>query len=161
MPATARKLPAEMVPYKWEPGVSANPAGRPKGSRSKLQEAVIKALYEDFTQHGVEAIVKVREKKPEVYLACCVALLPKQAQKIESPFAEVSDSELELLEQHLSAIRAKLVKDIDNSSVVEPVSNGQEQAERQGERLRTKHAVPAADGVLELEAKPCTPAADR
>ena len=87
--------------------------GRPKGSRSKLQEAVIRALYEDFATHGPAAIEKVRQRKPEVYLTACVSLLPKQAQKVESPFMDISDGELEALEQHLAVVRAKMVQHIE------------------------------------------------
>lgn len=114
---------AHLADYKWQPGVSPNPAGRPKGSRSKLQEAVIRALHEDFEQYGVEAIRRVRERRPEVYLTACVSLLPKQAEKIQSPFADISDAEIEALEAHLATVRAKLVRDIDATA---SVHNGQE-----------------------------------
>ena len=57
-------------------------------------------LHEDFAKHGVEVIKRVRERKPEVYLASVVSLLPKQSQiEKRSPFNDVSDEELELLEE--------------------------------------------------------------
>lgn len=98
---------AAIAPYQWQPGVSANPAGRPKGSRSKLQEIVLKALHEDFAEHGIEAIRRVRERKPEAYLMACVSLLPKQKEELKSPFVDLTDEELEQLEKFLKAARAK------------------------------------------------------
>ena len=74
-------------------------------------------LYENFTINGAETIETVRKRKPEVYLASVIALLPKQAQKVESPFVDISDVELEALEAHLAAVRAKLVKQIDGEAV--------------------------------------------
>lgn len=102
MPTTA----AHLQPFHFTPGNPGGP-GRPKGSRNKLQEAVIAALYQDFASHGTEAIARVREKQPAAYLAACVSLLPKRQEKIESPFTDLTDDELEQLEKFLKMARAK------------------------------------------------------
>src|SRR3954452_17156270 len=119
------KAAPQVEPYHWKPGVSANPAGRPKGSRAKLSELAATLLYENFTVNGAETIERVRQRKPEVYLASVIALLPKQAQKVESPFVDISDAELEALEQHLAVVRAKLVQNIDaTANNAEPDTRG-------------------------------------
>ena len=64
------------VEHQFKPG---NP-GRPKGARSKLGEAFLEALLEDFTEHGVAAIVKVRDEKPDQYLKVVASILPKEIQ---------------------------------------------------------------------------------
>ena len=61
----------------WKPGQSGNPAGRPKGARSKLGEAFLEALAEDFSEHGVKAIKDSREKDPAAYVRTISGLLPK------------------------------------------------------------------------------------
>ena len=61
----------------FKPGQSGNPAGRPKGSRNKLSEAFLKALSDDFTEHGAETIVKLREESPKDYIGSVVKLMPK------------------------------------------------------------------------------------
>src|SRR4249920_1179605 len=66
----------------WKPGQSGNPAGRPRGARAN---------------------------QPAAYLASIVSLLPKQQEKIESPFADLSEDELNLLEAFLKSTRAKNV----------------------------------------------------
>jgi hypothetical protein len=52
--------------------------GRPKGSRNKLGEDFIKALHDDFEQHGIAAIQTMREDKPHEYVKVIASLLPKE-----------------------------------------------------------------------------------
>ena len=85
------KQPPALTQFK--PGQVANPAGRPKGARNKLGEAFVSALHDDFTQHGAEAIAKVREVDPSTYMRVVAGLLPKEV-KIERPIEEMSDDEL-------------------------------------------------------------------
>ena len=73
-----------LEPYHFTPGASGNPSGRPKGSRSKLSESYTQALYEDFQEHGVSVIEKVRKERQEVYLTCISKLIPKDI-KLEIP----------------------------------------------------------------------------
>jgi hypothetical protein len=111
-----KNIPPQLAPFTWKPGVSPNPAGRPKGARSKLSELAAAALHADFAEHGAETIARVRERKPEVYLASVIALLPKRIEKTESPFVDLTDDELEQLEALLAGIRAKTVRMIDGGS---------------------------------------------
>ena len=79
----------------WQPGLSGNPAGRVRGSRNKLSEAVICALLRDFSKHGEKAIAKVRRDKPGVYLKVIALLIPRE-HKVEhrNPVKELSDEQL-------------------------------------------------------------------
>src|SRR5262245_4331624 len=96
--------------YRFQPGQVANPAGRPKGSRHKLSEAVIRALLKDFEEHGEAVITEVRAKWPDRYLAAVVSILPRQQEKAASPLADINDAELAQLEEHLAFLRAKTVE---------------------------------------------------
>lgn len=51
--------------------------GRPKGSRNKLGEQFIEALYENWRANGAEALEKVRIEDPAAYLKVIVSVLPK------------------------------------------------------------------------------------
>lgn len=62
----------------FKPGQSGNPAGRPKGARSKLSEKFLQDIHEDWKEHGVEVLEKVRKKDPEVYLRVVAGLIPKE-----------------------------------------------------------------------------------
>ncbi len=86
---------------RFKPGVSPNPAGRPKGSRNKLGEAFIQALYEDFTQHGTAVIETVRAEKPDQYLKVVASILPKEL-KVTTEI-ELNDEQLDQRIRQLAA----------------------------------------------------------
>jgi Family of unknown function (DUF5681) len=60
---------------RFPPGVSGNPAGRPKGARDKVH-ACIDDLFADWLVHGKEAIQRLREERPYDYIRVLIAALP-------------------------------------------------------------------------------------
>src|SRR5262249_14473866 len=80
----------------WQPGESGNPAGRLRGSRNRLSEAVICALLRDFSMHGEKAIAKERRTQPAAYLKIIALLVPRE-HKVEhrNPVKDMTDEELE------------------------------------------------------------------
>jgi hypothetical protein len=88
--------------------------GRPPGARNKLTEIALQALGDDFAEHGKAAIEKVRREKTHVYLQIIASLMPRQlsVEKL-SPFGELSDQEMDQLEQLLAAMRARTVGELE------------------------------------------------
>lgn len=82
--------PVPPVEHQFKPG---NP-GRPKGARNKLGEQFIEALQQDFEAHGVAAIVKVRDEKPDAYLKVIASLMPKDLNINVNQFDGMTDDEL-------------------------------------------------------------------
>ena len=94
----------EIRDTRFKPGVSGNPAGKPKGARTKLGEAFIEALHDSFKKRGIEAIEAVIDEKPEQYLKVIASLMPKDVNlNINDDTSEMSDDELAERIQRLTA----------------------------------------------------------
>ena len=102
----------KQVGVPFQPGVSGNPAGRPKGARNKLGEDFLKALADDFADHGVEAVTKVRTEKPDQYLKVIASLMPKEHRlSFEDQFNEMTDDEIAGRIRQLAASLAPFLAD--------------------------------------------------
>lgn len=83
-----------LEPYKWQPGQSANPAGRPKGSRNKLAEEFLKDVLNEWETHGAVAVSDMREKNPGDFVKMVASLLPKDINLNLNNEIEMSDDEI-------------------------------------------------------------------
>ena len=72
------KTEALQKPHLYKPGQSGNPAGRPKGSRSKLGQDFLDGMYEAFQTHGATAIEAVATKEPATFIKVIKDLLPRE-----------------------------------------------------------------------------------
>ena len=75
---TCEKTKRQQPPHLWKPGQSGNPAGRPKGARSKLAESFLDGMLAAYMKGGQQAIEAVMEREPSRFLSALVAILPKQ-----------------------------------------------------------------------------------
>ena len=92
---TAKKHGAEhLASTKWQPGVSPNPAGRPKGSRHKLGTAFIDDLYAAWQTQGKDVIARVIEERPHEFLKSVASILPKEIEVKTTSVQELSDDDL-------------------------------------------------------------------
>jgi hypothetical protein len=80
--------PKQQIGIPFKPGQSGNPAGRPKGARSKLGTLFLEQMLEDFTTHGAKVIEDVRNEKPDQYLKVVASILPKEIE----PSADLLDA---------------------------------------------------------------------
>jgi hypothetical protein len=74
--ARERQLAGLRPPFK--PGEVHNPLGRPKGSRNKLAEYMVRDFCESWEKHGAQAIETLRKKKPVDYVRIAAQLIPKE-----------------------------------------------------------------------------------
>ena len=61
----------------FPPGVSPNPAGRPKGSRNAFSALFVGDLTASWAQHGPSVLDQVAKREPSRFLGVCASVLPK------------------------------------------------------------------------------------
>src|SRR4249919_575228 len=93
----------------WRPGQSGNPAGRPKGARSKLAEDFLKDVQAEWETHGAVAVSDMRTKNPGDFVKMIASLLPKEMTLNVNNEAELSDEELHERVRALAAQLAPLI----------------------------------------------------
>jgi len=80
--------------------------GRPKGSRNKLGEAFVQALADDFSEHGVVAVERVRQSDPSTYLKIIGNTLPREVLQLAlSVNANIDFADVEEAKNYLAAYR--------------------------------------------------------
>jgi hypothetical protein len=108
--------------------------GRPAGSRNRLSEIALGMLAENFEEHGEETIEEVRKSLPHIYLKIIAGLLPRSLHvERTSHFADLSDAELEELERHLAASRAKTVRaieELNGATVTQQIPSSEDEPEK-------------------------------
>ena len=63
----------------WKPGQSGNPSGRTKGSknRKQLESQFYADLAADWNDHGIQAVIDLREQNPIKYVQLVASVMPK------------------------------------------------------------------------------------
>lgn len=74
---SSEKTGEKQKPQLFKPGQSGNPAGRPKGARSRLSAAFLTALEKHWKDNGEDALVEALKKDPAGYVRIVASLLPK------------------------------------------------------------------------------------
>lgn len=88
-----RGNPQNLMPA-WQPGVTPNPKGRPKGSRNKLGEDFLSDMLTVWKEVGEDCIRRTAKEHPEKLVSIMAGILPKELNVNTNPVEELSDDEL-------------------------------------------------------------------
>ncbi len=92
--------------HRFLPGNDGHGGGRPKGSRNKLSEAVIRDLLADWEVAGPSAIQACRLEDPAAYVRIVASLIPKELKlkqdddELDKILDQLSDEQLALIKHH-------------------------------------------------------------
>ena len=113
-PATDVTAAKQLEPFKFKPGQSGNPKGRPKGARTKLGEDFFADMLSAWETHGAAAFTVMATEEPSKFVQCVASLMPKQLDiKDERGMAEMSDTDII---EALDAIRSLTVANLTNAA---------------------------------------------
>lgn len=72
-------------------GTAGGP-GRPKGYRQAFVEDFVRTLQADFEAHGADAMTRVRQDNPSVYLQVASKLIPKEVDHVHDVEGSIDHS---------------------------------------------------------------------
>jgi hypothetical protein len=81
------------VHSRFQAGNIANPGGKPKNARNKLQGAFLRDLVAHYEDKGKRAIERFADEDPGGYIKAIVALMPKEL-TITREFEDLTDEQL-------------------------------------------------------------------
>jgi hypothetical protein len=116
--ARERQLAGLRPPFK--PGEVHNPLGRPKGSRNKLAEYMVRDFCESSEKHGAQAIETLRKKKPVDYVRIASQLIPKEYLLKDQTAEGMSDDQLGAVIDRMKQIIAQHEQNIVDVTPVDP-----------------------------------------
>jgi hypothetical protein len=105
---SADKKPTQLRDAKGHFLVGNKPlAGRPRGSRNKLEEDFVADLCAAWQVHGKQALETVATKEPVKFAQICASVLPKHSHHTVEKLELKSDAELAaIIQQGLEGARS-------------------------------------------------------
>jgi hypothetical protein len=97
----------------FKKGQVANPAGRPAGTRNRLQSAFLQDLLQAWERDGKDALKLMVREAPVKFVQVAAGLMPKEvALDVAGPLSDMSDQDLESTLEAIRQLRAKTIEGV-------------------------------------------------
>jgi hypothetical protein len=103
----------------FKPGNPGGP-GRAVGSRNRLTNSFLKALADDFEEHGAATIKITRIEKPDVYFRAIAALMPKEFQVADAKLGELTEEDIAGMLATIREMQAQTKRQLELAESKEP-----------------------------------------
>jgi hypothetical protein len=91
---------------RFQKGIVANPAGRPRGTRNRLSNKLLEDMCENWQKNGKAALEIMFKEKPSEYVRAMLSVLPREF-VFEEALADFGDEDIDHL---LEAIRLRVLE---------------------------------------------------
>jgi Family of unknown function (DUF5681) len=108
----------QQKPWLFKPGQSGNPAGRPRGARSKLAEDFLQDAYAQWQQHGSTALESMAKTEPAKFCQMVANLLPKEQLIPDEGRVQIGEIKLVIVDAGQNKPVLENIPVIENSPVL-------------------------------------------
>ena len=95
--------------YLFKKGQSGNPAGPKAGYRQAFSRAFVTGIAQDFAEHGVKVVKRVREENPLGYLRMCASLVEHEV-NLNKPFSHLDHLTDDQLRASLAELNERVLQ---------------------------------------------------
>jgi hypothetical protein len=95
--------------YLFKKGQSGNPAGPKPGYRHEFSRAFVTGIAQDFAEHGVKVVKRVREENPLGYLRVCASLVEQEV-NVKTPFSDLDHLTDDQLRASLAELNERVLQ---------------------------------------------------
>jgi hypothetical protein len=105
-PADRPSRTAHLCPP-WQPGQSGNPAGRPKGAKSKFIEDFWRDLYQTWQEGGVDALKRMMRDMPDKFVTVAAGKIPQEVELTSNTYVIVAPEPCSSTQEWLDSLSVR------------------------------------------------------
>jgi hypothetical protein len=115
--------PKQQIGVPFKPGQSGNPAGRPKGAKSKFQEDFWRDLHRTWQEGGRDALKRMMRDMPDKFVTVAAGKVPQELEVTNSTYVIVAPEASTSTQEWLDTLSVRRPDQHDTVSTIARVCN--------------------------------------